>query len=223
MRPDKFFNYYDELTNIFHRAESAEDLKLFQEKLGAAISDGYPIDYSPPKYDMPLLRFVIRRAGDKERYKKDKEAMVHVLLELGADPNIIDYKGDDALLHATVMWTGLPAYKAILERTTDINRKSHDGYTPLSQLCEYYICLAFSPRWREETYRKLTLLLDAGADPKLIKNEQSTILDHQISATVDWEIKKDEWERLKEFANSYLPYKREIKAALDADTEAFER
>lgn len=183
--------------------------KKFKSELENALLQGFSIDYI---YSDCIYRY---DGADSIEFKdtllhksmtmNTSASITQILLDYGADVNIEDHNGMNALLIATYHneWDEyIPYYDEILEKTTDIDKLPHRlvRTTALGILCSKYCTQPSNIIW--VGIRKL---IDAGAD---------------IEASGDWisnyygEMKKKYYkngERLKSLICSYIERKDELK------------
>ncbi|RGP79318.1 ankyrin repeat-containing domain [Fusarium longipes] len=110
--------------------------------------------------------------------------VVELLLRKRATPDkivlIANGKGQVTALHAIVRpvrnhwWQTAQALPYLLEKTTDLEVRDHDGRTPLSLSLEH----SKEPWW---TSRATAILLEAGANPSSVDDQGKSCLDHAIS------------------------------------------
>jgi ankyrin repeat protein len=121
------------------------------------LAAGYPVN--PPKHGLLPLQDAVT-SGDQR--------MLELLLECGADPNLLDFWGESALYNAAD--TGqVEMARALLAAGANPNVQSRDDmwlHTPL-------ICATM--RGNVEMVR---LLLAAGADPRTVDAQGRSALDH---------------------------------------------
>lgn len=96
---------------------------------------------------------------------KGHDAVVRLLLEHGANPNIQDLWGNTPLFWAA-MFDRIPIVEVLVQYGADISHDSRDGSTPLHVAC----------RWQRE--RSAVLLAECGADIDDIDGEGRTALQY---------------------------------------------
>lgn len=184
---DKQRQIYESLTQYTSRPSW-----VFKE-LNKALAEGYPVNYCPePGY--PLLnRFISSNAQcwhrDETKEKEYLTAIVELLLDHGADVNIIAPGGWSSLMLAS---SCLPyclseeVFSRIVKKTENIERcpeleQPHNsfvhfgnqtpaGYTALYLVAEEYVWGAFwTDKERDTCWKNMRVLLDAGANTEVLK------------------------------------------------------
>lgn len=140
-------NDYDVLISTLKRLATK---KYFKTKLLAALRDGYPLDFAPDyppglgiSSNSPLLHVVLSYVDSYEETK--------LLLELGANVNITDAEGNNALIIAAVTSdSGLKSnkeillVKEILHKTKNVNHINKKQETAFGHLCKGLLDRDFS-------------------------------------------------------------------------------
>ena len=165
------YELHEKFSETFKALEKAiahtQDGPKFKRKLLNALSKGFPIDY---KYNRV---FASSREGDSLLHRSlwDNHDFTQILLDLGANVNVEDHNGMNALLIAAYTFEQCydhegnsivpPYFKEILEKTDDINNVPYRliRTTALGWLCRKY-CKSQS----ESIMGAIKMLLEAGAD-----------------------------------------------------------
>lgn len=169
----KYNHYFNTLRQTMNRARAGTK---FKKELEAALADGYPIDfkhetvsfgnYSKNKFITTLLLDSLNSRAN---------AITQILLDYGADVNIENHNGMNALIMACynipngkyIIWnkkeaTIQPYFRYILDNTEDVNKVpiGLTGQTALGLLCCKYASYPYGA-----LMEAIKMLLDAGADP----------------------------------------------------------
>ena len=154
---------------LLRTMDRAKNGKKFKTELVDALTKGFPIDHKYYKYGSDSLL---------HRSLWDNHNVTQILLDLGADVNVEDHNGMNALLIAAYNFKPCydhegnsiipPYFKEILAKTEDVNKVPHRriGATALGLLCMKY-CQSQT----ESMMGAIKMLLDAEAD---------------IDAGIDW-------------------------------------
>lgn len=153
-----------------HLADSIYDSNFIREEtiiddLNSAIEQGFSVNFYSKPYNVPLLTLA---AGH------NLEELVDRLLELGADPNLIDNRFNDEnsillyLMNDPLFYSG-SIFKKMAERMKNINYKYNDGRTVLGTCLYRYVYNAVMghDRLLDIYYQFAKILLEAGADNSL--------------------------------------------------------
>ena len=133
----------------------------FKAALSDAISKGFYADYQPIEEFSTLLWIAIAWR------EKDKAEIIDMLLEAGADVNLIDNENWNALMLAASNAGDIISLNRIIKNTKDINHRSNRNKTAFGILCRKYI----SGKSNEvQLLRNIKYMLIAGADPALDNN-----------------------------------------------------
>lgn len=155
-------------TYLFLRSLMREEPERFKEELERAIARNYPVNFLPRSNEYaysPLLM----TAFEIEEYDTGDELSL-LLLEAGADVNIIDPLQNSALISAIRNQCSIRVIDTIFRKTTNINQTNAMGHTALGTLCYTFIkmsMLSYDPdavRYRSALLMLIRKLLDAGAD-----------------------------------------------------------
>ena len=149
---------------LLRTMDRAKNGKKFKTELVDALTKGFPIDHKYYKYGSDSLL---------HRSLWDNHDFTQILLDLGANVNVEDHNGMNALLIAAYTFEQCydhegnsivpPYFKEILEKTDDINNVPYRliRTTALGWLCRKY-CKSQS----ESIMGAIKMLLEAGADIK---------------------------------------------------------
>lgn len=237
MKQQTIDDLYDLFDCFFHLAPRKElrTLKDFNKKLTAAIKAGYPINYwttdkeKCPYRDYrsgPLLHQILAcNPSDisaflgcyKEEIQFVEEDtrlfdLVKFLLDNGADVNIKDSEGWNALGHLCYNLVGFnwpeDLFKRIVDATEDINYQfplyaSSEKMTAFQLAVERY-CFLCGDKRHTNCWRNIKILIDARATPDL------TLLKR-----VFFEIKNNEDVNFRDEKNQFLKSYPEIIKLLD--------
>jgi len=83
---------------------------------------------------------------------------LRLLLERGANPDVLEFEGSTPLLVAAGRYGSYEAVRTLLQAGADVHHRCHDGYTPL-------MWSAYTRDWGHPSEPVLDALLDAGSDP----------------------------------------------------------
>ena len=119
--------------------------------------------------------------------KRQKEAM-NVLLDAGANPDIVDEKGNTCL-HVAVHQEFKEAVPPIVEKSTNINASNHCNETALFLACG------------KQQYGVVKALLAARADPDIVCKDESVTCLHLACSLGDTLL-----------CHSLLPYSKDVNA-----------
>lgn len=163
MQQDDTYLFYKDLVEKIPNPEGVNSFEDFKDLLLKALKNGYDINYFPKgKYaelpdGFPLLYCALKNRAPAE--------VIALLIELGANTNIINQYGDNALSLAFAYQVSFEALKVIALKS-DINSTNRFGYTFVGQLCEVYI--KYGRRWGSGLdygdLSELNFLLEHGAD-----------------------------------------------------------
>lgn len=155
-------------TYLFLRSLMREEPERFKEELERAIARNYPVNFLPRSNEYaysPLLM----TACEIEEYDTGDELSL-LLLEAGADVNIIDPLQNSALISAIRNQCSIRVIDTIFRKTTNIKQTNAMGHTALGTLCYTFIkmsMLSYDPdavRYRSALLMLIRKLLGAGAD-----------------------------------------------------------
>lgn len=155
-------------TYLFLRSLMREEPERFKEELERAIARNYPVNFLPRSNEYaysPLLM----TACEIEEYDTGDELSL-LLLEAGADVNIIDPLQNSTLISAIRNQCSIRVIDTIFRKTTNINQTNAMGHTALGTLCYTFIkmsMLSYDPdavRYRSALLMLIRKLLGAGAD-----------------------------------------------------------
>ena len=134
-----------------------------KKTLEKAIAQGYPIDYdhSVLQYGLPMWIRIYSSLARKDSMKANLEVILTLIIENGADPNPLNYKGQNLLYFCALEGISLSLFKKVMKVTDDIDVADYTGQSLLHLVVQRYAC------WSEESkyFEEIKLLLDAGADP----------------------------------------------------------
>lgn len=208
---DKQRQIYESLTQ-----HSPRPSWVFKE-LKKALAEGYPVNYCPEP-GIPLLNRVLRSGAqgwhrDEAKEKEYLTAIVELLLDHGADVNIIAPGGWSSLMLASSF---LPAclseevFSRIVKKTENIERcpeleqpdnsfvtfiyfgnQSPASYTALYLVANEYVWGSF---WDDKDlntcWKNMRVLLDAGANTEVLKQIKTTPKITEIAHKRHQELKK---------------------------------
>lgn len=152
-----------------------ESCSSFSEKLDKALAEGFPIDYCEmfcTDNDPPLLFLAVAN------HTEENNRFVKILLDHGADPNVIDGRGWNALIQCCWNIRGGTfrgntmisdeTFTELVKRTKDVNLKGEGNETALKGLVVEYIA-AYQDNYfdADKILPKVRILMDAGADVNL--------------------------------------------------------
>ena len=156
---EQYNKYYEDLDKNIKRFKdkktSDRAVYNFSQKLNKAIENGFPIDYAPTPKSMrsyikyPLLRTSIINGCDE---------FSSILLDAGANPNIVDHRRYDALENAADFLNNNSDIN-LFERILDMTKDQDSIDLALSLVCRKL-------SYTDNICQAITLLLNAGADPK---------------------------------------------------------
>ena len=154
---------------------------------------------------------------DQQEEQQDRVAALHqevennnvpaarVLLEAGADPNVInpDRGIHHTALHRAVSHGGsMDMVELLLQHGADPNIPSSEftgQYTALHRVFDSWL-----QHWQEDVLMVLGMLLDAGANVQTLTNAGETPLHRAVSVTTyqlargsDWRLAQDVWEHVR--------------------------
>ena len=168
-KDDKLDGTFIRLLNIMKNAKKGTKLK---RELSKAIAEGYPIDYRGGIYVYTDTPYNLR---DTLLHKSISfglpEFVIQILLDYGADVNVEDHNGMNALTLAAYNFRPCydhngnsiipPYFMEILEKTKDINKVPHRliRTTALGLFCMKYCQIP-----TKTLMGIIKMLLDAGAD-----------------------------------------------------------
>lgn len=137
-------------------------------------ASSFPVDYRPRDIELTLLHIALIHNNDD---------VAHFLLDKGADVNITDYDGINALMFASHNpVVSLDLFKRLIKQTENINAvnsynvtgygyRENEETTVIGGLCWSYIHNFngndINDGWKENILSRIQLLLDAGADPDI--------------------------------------------------------
>ena len=129
----------------------------FVKEFPIAIAKGYDIDYFPNKVESTLLM----RALVFEQHQ-----IAQLLVNNGADVNIVDASGQNALIKAAASGCSPELFAQIVSKTTDVNHADKFGLTAFGAQCKRHITTLWDPD-RSIHLRRLHILLESGSDPDI--------------------------------------------------------
>lgn len=140
---------------LLRTMDRAKNGKKFKTELVDALTKGFPIDHKYYKYGSDSLL---------HRSLWDNHNVTQILLDLGADVNVEDHNGMNALLIAAYNFNGAKVqyFPEIISKTNDLDkipRQLRMKTTALGILCRQY-CTSQS----QAIMSAIKLLLDAGAN-----------------------------------------------------------
>lgn len=203
---DNNIKLYDMLHNTMRRAKTGTK---FKQELEEALAQGFPVDFTP-KGGSPLLHLSLEYACP--------DVITQLLLKVGADVNIINADGKNALLVFCAVFNewrykdNPEIFMEILEKTTDVNKVPTNenslmaNYTALSNLC-----ITYSWRPSQETIDAIKLMLDRGANPD-IGDEWWISNDSYVDIS-------ENGKKLKKIIYNYLEQREESKTSADSGYE----
>ena len=168
---ERFSNMYNELQSAIRTSKSAGT--KFRKILADGLKRGYPINYVPNEnYSMPLLSISLWYC---------KYGLVALLLDIGADVNLKDATGRNALMYAVDKFRiDEKAFKRILAKTKDINAKDKQGRSALRILVKQYLFSGF-----DHLLDCIKLMLEAGADPGTLDFSKFSALELSYTDNVE--------------------------------------
>ena len=155
----QFDNYYESLEKSIKRFKdktpSDRATNNFRQKLNTAIENGFPIDYVPrPKSILSYIKYPLLRSSIINGCNEFSS----ILLDAGANPNLIDHRKHNALDNAADFLNNNSDLN-LFERILDMTENSDSIDLALSLVCRKL-------SYTDNICQAITLLLDAGADPK---------------------------------------------------------
>jgi len=121
--------------------------------------------------------------GSSSWQPEAQEAMVQLLIEAGADPNVTDDSGV-APLHRAVRTRAAPAVRALLSNGADVRLANRRGSTPLHlAVQDTGRGGAGSPAARQEQEKIIRLLIARGARPSDVDSSGSSV---RARAHAEW-------------------------------------
>ena len=113
-------------------------------------------------------------------------ALVQVLLDAGADPNVQDEDGDAPLHKALRNKTTLGTVQALLDAGADLDIPNRKGDYPLQ--IQLHKALSLSNNFQTEKLEQIQILLNAGANPDVQNSVGRTPLHHALRARASLEM-----------------------------------
>lgn len=177
----KFKRYYLNIARTFFSAQDGKYQKTC-ELLDKALADGFPIDYIPSRWDgLEYKTLLFQIANVKPYDAKDRDVIEKIALHLidrGADVNDTVPTGANFLMFVCAwahLWTTPAFFEEVVKKTSNVNLLINEEIpaklTPFSAMAEVTIETLLdemrSEKLKQEYFRKLQILLDAGADPYL--------------------------------------------------------
>lgn len=142
------------------------------EKLRAALAAGADPNERMGPDNTPALIHLAQRTFP------ERVALMEILLQAGADPNIKDGKAQTVLHHAAASSVGFDHGTKIIalmvKYKADINATDYKGDTPLHIACDNYL--------RGYNTKNLAAVIDAGADTARKNSKGQTALETLIAA-----------------------------------------
>uniref|UniRef100_A0A2K6SR41 Ankyrin repeat domain 7 n=1 Tax=Saimiri boliviensis boliviensis TaxID=39432 RepID=A0A2K6SR41_SAIBB len=154
--PSQTYKLLDKDVKKLHRAASLGDLKKLKKYIQVK------------KYDVNSQDEEYRTGWGGSSIQCQKEDCANILLNYGADPNLMDFCYNTAL-HYAVCGKSFSLVEKLLKHKADLEAKNKDGCTPL--LLAVIKC---NPKM-------LKFLLDKGADVNATDNYQRTALIIAVS------------------------------------------
>ena len=108
--------------------------------------------------------------------KNKKKDVINVLLNAGADPNIVDVDGDTCLHNAARSYCSTEVLQAIISHGIDVNATNKKNVTALMIACE------------EGKKDAINVLLNAGADPNIADVDGDTCLHNAARSYCSTEV-----------------------------------
>lgn len=165
---------YDEIYNRLTHSISASSGSAFKELAASAVAEGFPIDYIPTLEHYTLLQYAVLARltkTDRSRAFFNCPTQVSVLIDLGADVNVLDKDGRNILMAISEEMVEIGDFQKdrifyrILNRTRDVNLQDNKRRTALGRLLTNYIW-GYLPNGLP----KINAMLKAGAEPYIDKS-----------------------------------------------------
>ena len=182
----KYNEQYKNICNLITSHNSRSSITDFKQRLKSSLDTGLDINYASST-EMPLLWHAIYPSHARER-------LVPILLDAGANPNVIDADGRNALIYTIYNNVSEPIIREILKKTENLNLQDNNGWIAFSMACDKF---RSAPAANNQFKHIAKLLLEAGADPFLdsrwekpwgwevgirrIKEIENLILQHQLA------------------------------------------